>query len=51
MLGSRPALRARCARIGTHASTLAELMYREQGATAIRSIQGLLSLARKHARR
>ena len=41
-------LLARCARIGTHAGTLAEHMYREQGVTAIRRIQGLLGLARKH---
>ncbi len=41
-------LLARCAKIGTHAGTLAEQMYREQGVTAIRRIQGLLGLARKH---
>jgi transposase len=41
-------LLARCAKIGTHAGTLAEHMYREQGVTAIRRIQGLLGLARKH---
>jgi transposase len=41
-------LLARCARIGTHVGTLAEHMYREQGVTAIRRIQGLLGLARKH---
>jgi transposase len=41
-------LLARCAKIGTHVGTLAEHMYREQGVTAIRRIQGLLGLARKH---
>jgi transposase len=41
-------LLARCAKIGTHAGTLAEHMYREQGVVAIRRIQGLLGLARKH---
>jgi transposase len=41
-------LLGRCAKIGTHAGTLAEHMYREQGVTAIRRIQGLLGLARKH---
>ena len=38
----------RCARIGGHAATLAEHMYREQGVVAIRRIQGLFGLARKH---
>jgi transposase len=38
----------RCARIGAHAGALAEHMYREQGVVAIRRIQGLFGLARKH---
>lgn len=41
-------LLARCARIGKHAASLAEQMYRQDGALAIRRIQGLLGLARKH---
>ncbi len=41
-------LLARCGKVGTHAGTLAEQMYREQGVVAIRRIQGLLGLARKH---
>ena len=41
-------LLARCARIGAHAGSLAEHMYREQGVLAIRRIQGLFGLARKH---
>jgi len=41
-------LLARCARIGQHAGSLAEHMYRQDGAPAVRRIQGLLGLARKH---
>lgn len=41
-------LLVRCAQLGTHAGTLAENMYREQGVVAIRRIQGLFGLARKH---
>jgi transposase len=41
-------LLARCAKLGAHAGTLAEHMYREQGVVSIRRIQGLLGLARKH---
>jgi len=41
-------LLARCARIGAHAGTLAEQMYRRDGVTSIRRIQGLFGLARKH---
>ncbi len=41
-------LLARCGKVGTHAGALAEQMYREQGVVAIRRIQGLLGLARKH---
>lgn len=42
-------LLVRCARIGAHAAALAEAMYQRDGATAIRRIQGLFGLARKHA--
>jgi transposase len=38
----------RCARIGAHAGSLAEQMYRRDGVVSIRRIQGLLGLARKH---
>jgi len=42
-------LLARCqARIGAHAGSLAEQLYRRDGVVAIRRIQGLLALARKH---
>ena len=41
-------LLVRCAQLGPHAGTLAENMYREQGVVAIRRIQGLFGLARKH---
>ena len=41
-------LLARCARSGAHAGSLAEQMYRRDGVTSIRRIQGLLGLARKH---
>jgi transposase len=41
-------LLARCGKVGTHAGALAEQMYRENGVVAIRRIQGLLGLARKH---
>jgi transposase len=41
-------LLARCAKIGAHAGTLAEQMYREHGVESIRRIQGLFGLARKH---
>lgn len=41
-------LLARCARVGDHAGSLAEHMYRTDGVVAIRRILGLLSLARKH---
>ena len=42
-------LLARChARIGAHAGSLAEQLYRRDGVVAIRRIQGLLGLARKH---
>lgn len=38
----------RCARIGVHTGSVAEQMYRRDGVIAIRRIQGLHSLARKH---
>jgi hypothetical protein len=41
-------LLARCTRIGAHAGSLAEHMYRQDGVVSIRRIQGLLALARKH---
>ncbi len=47
-LRSTQQLLARCGKVGPHASSLAEQMYREQGPESIRRIQGLLGLARKH---
>jgi transposase len=47
-LRSTEQLLARCGKIGPHAGSLAEQMYREQGPESIRRIQGLLGLARKH---
>lgn len=41
-------LLARCGKLGAHAGSLAEQMYRAQGVVAIRRIQGLLALARRH---
>jgi transposase len=41
-------LLARCGQIGAHLGTLAEQMYRRDGAVALRRIQGLTGLARKH---
>jgi transposase len=41
-------LLTRCEKIGAQAGTLAGLMYRENGAVAIRRILGLLGLARHH---
>ncbi len=41
-------LLARCGKTGPQLGALAEQMYRAQGVVAIRRIQGLLSLARKH---
>lgn len=41
-------LLARCAGVGPHTRSLAEQMYGEHGVVAIRRIQGLLGLARKH---
>jgi len=47
-LRSTQQLLARCGKIGPHAGSLAEQMYRQQGPESIRRIQGLLGLARKH---
>ena len=47
-LRSTEQLLARCGKIGPHAGSLAEQMYREQGPESIRRIQGLLAQARKH---
>jgi hypothetical protein len=41
-------LLARCGKAGPQLGALAEQMYRAQGVVAIRRIQGLLALARKH---
>ena len=41
-------LLARCEKAGSHIGALCQLMYREQGVVAIRRIQGILGLARKH---
>ncbi len=41
-------LLARCAKAGPHIGALCQLMYREQNVVAIRRIQGILGLARRH---
>jgi len=41
-------LLTRCQKAGTHIGTLAQRMYHDQGVIAIRRIQGLLALARRH---
>jgi transposase len=41
-------LLVRCAKVGPHAATLAEQMYRQDGVVSIRRILGLLGLARRH---
>lgn len=41
-------LLVRCAKLGHHAGSLAEQIYDRDGIVAIRRIQGLLGLARKH---
>ena len=41
-------LLARCAKIGSHIGTLAELMYARGGQSEIRRILGITALARKH---
>jgi len=41
-------LLARCEKAGPHIGTLCQLMYREQNVVAIRRIQGILGLARRH---
>lgn len=47
-LRSTQQLFARCGKIGPHVAAVAEQMYRQQGPVAIRRIQGLFGLARKH---
>jgi len=47
-LRSTQQLLVRCGRVGPHCGALAEQMYQRQGPEAIRRIQGLLGLARKH---
>jgi transposase len=47
-LPSTVRLLARCEAAGPHIGTLCQRMYQEQGVVAIRRIQGVLSLARKH---
>ena len=41
-------LLARCEKAGPHIGTLCQLLYREQNVVAIRRIQGILGLARRH---
>jgi transposase/rhodanese-related sulfurtransferase len=41
-------LLARCEKAGPHIGALCQLMYREQNVVAIRRIQGMLGLARRH---
>jgi transposase len=41
-------LLARCEAAGSHIGALCQRMYRDEGMVAIRRIQGILSLARKH---
>ena len=41
-------LLARCQKAGPHIGALCQLLYREQNVVAIRRIQGLLGLARRH---
>ena len=48
MLPSTTRLLARCEAAGPHIGALCQRMYRDDGVVAIRRIQGILSLARKH---
>lgn len=48
MLPSTTRLLARCEAAGPHIGTVCQRMYRDDGVVAIRRIQGILSLARKH---
>src|SRR4051812_46535802 len=48
ILPSTTRLLARCETAGSHIGALCEQMYRAEGVVAIRRIQGILSLAKKH---
>jgi transposase len=48
MLPSTTRLLARCETAGSHIGALCQQMYRAEGVVAIRRIQGILSLAKKH---
>jgi len=48
VLPSTTRLLARCEAAGTHIGALCQRMYRDEGVVAIRRIQGILSLAKKH---
>jgi transposase len=48
ILPSTTRLLARCETAGAHIGALCQRMYRKDGVVAIRRIQGILSLARKH---
>src|SRR5437763_6955730 len=48
MLPTTTRLLARCEAAGAHIGALCQRMYRDDGVVAIRRIQGILSLARKH---
>jgi hypothetical protein len=48
ILPSTTRLLARCAAAGGNIGVLCERMYRDEGVVAIRRIQGILSLAKKH---
>jgi transposase len=48
VLPSTTRLLARCEAAGPHIGALCQRMYRDEGVVAIRRIQGILSLARKH---
>jgi hypothetical protein len=48
VLPSTVRLLARCEAAGSHIGALCQRMYRDEGVVAIRRIQGILSLAKKH---
>ncbi len=48
VLPSTTRLLARCEAAGPHIGALCQRMYRDEGVLAIRRIQGILSLAKKH---
>jgi transposase len=48
MLPSTTRLLVRCEAAGSHIGALCQRMYRDEGVVAIRRIQGILSLAKKH---